>query len=322
MRSYLIPVLIAFLLLIGCSGEGYIEVNNNTPSSIMVSVNNAADEVVLAGDTSQTYNVAVMKGVANNISVDATGEWVGNYTGTVSLTDGATIVHRINPQVADLTITNLSVDSANCVIENYDTLFFDGDDSQTGKFTVDGSVVVGYAGRYMFYETETMNWFPGSTYSYELVPNACEIQLNNIHPTWTIYYVYLSQSTDTDFDLDNDNLGDDVIESGYGYVWKATGDIGWDVRVLAGDPHPDSLLYAYDYYDTGICTSDVVWGYEFPTIFDAVQVAKIAKTDISKLTNIKSGSLNKVNNMSIEPTRIEKIRKVDAGKAGLKALRK
>ena len=41
MRSYLIPVLIAFLLLIGCSGEGYIEVNNNTPAVIVVSVNYA-----------------------------------------------------------------------------------------------------------------------------------------------------------------------------------------------------------------------------------------------------------------------------------------
>ena len=320
MKSYLIPVLIAFLLLIGCSGEGYIEVNNNTPAAIIVSVNNAADEVVAAGDTSETHSVALMKGVVNNISVEASGEWVGNYSETVALTDGETIVHRIGPQVADLTLTNLSVDSMFCLVENYDSLFFDGEDSVSGKFTVDADVVVSSAGRYKFLESENMVWLPGSTYRYELTPDACEIQLNNLHPNRAIYYVFISLSTSDSWG--DDQLGDDILYPQEGYVWKAEGDVIWEIRVEAGDPHPDSALYVYEFRDTEDCTSDITWIYEFPTIFTPVTAS--ASSKISGPTNnaMKANSLNKVFDTNLKPARVEKFRKVDAGKGGLKALHK
>jgi len=321
MKSYLIPLLIAVILLFGCSGEGYIEVKNETPTAILVSVNNLADEVVLAGDTSQTYSIAVMKGAVNNISVDATGEWVGNYSGTVALTDGATIVHRISAQVADITLTNLSVDSMACVVENYDPLFFVGDDSLSGKFSVDGDVVVESAGRYKFFQTENMTWLPGFSYRYELVPDACEIQLNNLHSNRVIYYVYLSQRTSQSWG--DDQLGDDVINPMEGYVWKAEGDVFWDVRVEASDPHADSAMYVYEYYDVDPgCLSDVTWIYEFPTIFTPVASSTASKIDGPNNNVMKTNSLNKVYDTGLEPARVEKIRKVDAGKAGLKALRK
>jgi hypothetical protein len=323
MRSYLIPVLLAFLLLIGCSGEGYIEVNNNTPAAIMVSVNNAADEVVAPGDTSDTYSISVMKGVVNNISIEASGEWVGNYIETVSLTDGETVVHRIGAQLADLTLTNLSVDSMFCLIENYDSLFFEGEDSVSGKYSVDGSVIVGSGGRYKFFANETMSWLPSFAYRYELVPDACEIQLNNLHPNRVIYYVYLSKSTIENWG--DDQLGDDVIEPGFGYVWKAEGDVLWDVKVEASDPHLDSAMYTYEYYDVDPgCSSDLTWIYEFPTIFTPVADSASASSKITGPINnmMKPGSFNKVSDHVIQPARIEKIRKVDAGQASLKALRK
>ncbi len=322
MKSYLIPVLLAFLLLIGCSGEGYIEVENDTPTAILVSVNNLADEVVVAGDTSQTYSVSVVKGVVNNISVEASGEWVGNYSETVALTDGETVVHRIGSQVADLTLTNLSVDSTYCVLEGYDTLFFVGEDSTTAKFTVDANVDIKYAGRYSFLTEETMTWLPGNTYRYELLPNACEIQLNNIHPIWTIYYVYLSRSTDDSWG--DDQLGDEILNSMEGYVWKAEGDIKWDMRVEAAHPHPDSTtMHVYEYYDTDPgCTSDITWIYEFPTIFSEYTASASSKIGGPVTGVMKSNALNKAWNNELKPARIEKIRKVDAGKAGLKALRK
>ena len=320
-KRNMILLSLAVILLVSCGGEGYVSVWNDTPDDILVSVDHNTDIVVNPGDTSDAYIVSVMKGVVNNVSVEATGEWVGNYSGTAALTDGASIVHRISPQVANITLTNLSVDSANCVIENYDTLFFVGEDSTTDRYSVDGDVLVKYAGKYSFDTEESMTWMPGYTYRYELVPNACEIQLNNLHPTWTIYYVYLSPSSSGTWN-DNDKLGDDVIESGYGYIWKADGDIGWDIQVQAGDPHPDSALYVYEYYDTDVCTSDLTWVYEFPTIFTEAQVSKIAKADADKISKFKSNSLNKIYNVNAEPARIEKIKKVDAGKAGLKALRK
>jgi len=323
MKSYLIPVLIAFLLLIGCSGEGYIEVNNNTPAAIMVSVNNSADEVVAAGDTSDTYTVSVMKGVINNIPVEATGEWIGNYSETVSLTDGETVVHRIGAQLADLTLTNLSVDSMVCVVENYDSLFFEGEDSVSGKYSVDGNVIVGSGGRYKFFASETMTWLPSFAYRYELVPDACEIQLNNLHPNRVIYYVYLSESTIQNWG--DDQLGDDVIEPGFGYVWKAEGDVLWDVKVEASDPHADSAMYVYEYYDVDPgCPSDFTWIYEFPTIFTLVADSASASSKITGPVNntMKANSLNKVFDTNLKPARVEKIRKVDAGKAGLKALKK
>lgn len=321
MRSYLIPLLIAFLLLIGCSGEGYIEVSNNTPTAIMVSVNNLADEIILTGDTSQTYTISVMKGVVNNIPIEASGEWVGNYSETVSLTDGETVVHHINSQLANITVTNLSADSAACVIENYDAMFFSGDDSLSGKFAVDGSVVVEHTGRYMFFASETMTWLPSFSYRYELVPDACEIQLNNLHTNRVIYYVYLSQSTSENWG--DDQLGDDVIEPGFGYVWKSDGDVLWDVKVEASDPHTDSAMYVYEYYDVDPgCPSDLTWIYEFPTIFTPVVASASSKTDGPTNNVMKTNSLNKVFDTNLKPARIEKIRKVDAGKAGLKALRK
>jgi hypothetical protein len=321
MRSYLIPVLLAFLLLIGCSGEGYIEVKNETPTTILVSVNNLADEIVLPGDTSQTYSVPVMKGVVNNISVDATGEWVGDYSGTVALTDGATILHRISSQLADLTIENGSVDSMSCTIENYEAIVFEGDDTENGKFNVDGDVLVESAGRYKFLLSENMAWLPGFSYTYELVPDACEIQLNNVHSNRVIYYVYLSKSTDQSWG--DDQLGDDIVEPGYGYVWKAEGDVLWDVKVEASDPHADSAMFVYEYYDVDPgCLSDVTWIYEFPTIFTPEAATSSSKTDGPSNNVMKTNSLNKVFDGNLIPARIEKIRKIDAGKAGLKALRK
>ncbi|MEA2078118.1 MAG: hypothetical protein U9O95_08890 [Candidatus Marinimicrobia bacterium] len=320
MRSYLIPILFAFLLLIGCSGEGYIKVKNNTPTAILTSVNNLADEVILAGDTSQTYTVSVMKGVINSIPVEASGLWVGNYSATVALTDGETVIHHISTQVADITLTNLSVDSATCTIENYTPLFFVGEDSISDKFSVDGDVAVESIGRYKFFLSEDMPWLPGFTYRYEITPDACEIQLNNIHPNYTIYYVFISLSTSDSWG--DDQLGDDILNPQEGYVWKAEGDLQWDMRVEAGDTHIDSPLYVYEFFDTEGCPSDFTWIYEFPTIFTPVAASASSKITGPLNNMMKPGSLNKVSDHVLQPTRIEKIRKVDAGKGSVKALRK
>ncbi|MCK4813029.1 MAG: hypothetical protein KAT14_03725, partial [Candidatus Marinimicrobia bacterium] len=163
MKSYLIPVIITLFVLFGCSGEAYIQVNNNTPSTIMVSVNNAPDEVLSSSDTSDVYTVTVMKGVISNIPVDASGEWLGDYSGSVSVSDGESVVHRVHPQLADVTIVNTSVDSAVCVIENSQYLYFAGSDSINNKYIVDGDVSLDYEGRYIFSASDDQPWFPGST---------------------------------------------------------------------------------------------------------------------------------------------------------------
>ena len=322
MRSYLLPLFIAFLLLLGCSGEGYVAVVNESLSSILVSVDNNADEVVAVGDTSNTYTVNVMKGIVNNIPIEATGEWVGNYSGTASVTDGESVIHYIGSQVADLRLVNLSVDSASCDIEYYETEYFEGNDSIQNKYTVDGGVDVSYSGRYMFQTEENMAWIPGEFYRYELEPNACEIQLNNVHPTWTIYYVFITPSTVQNWG--EDKLGDDVLETGYGYVWKADGDVLYDMQVQAADPHPDSTtMHVFEYYDTDPgCLSDFTWIYEFPTIFTAAEATASSKITGPVNNMMKPAGLGKVFEAMPEPSRVTKIRKVDAGKSGIKALRK
>ena len=322
MRSYLIPLLIAFLLLFGCSGEGYVKVMNDTDNTVMFSLNNLTGETLTVGDTSDIYTIPVMKGVVNNIPITATGEYVINYDESISLTDGETVLHRIMPNVASIRIVNGSVDSASCIIEGHETDYYEGNDSTQAKYVVDGEVEVEYGGRYMFTVTDILNWFPGNDYRYELVPNACEIQLNNLHPTWTIYYVYISPSTVQNWG--EDRLGDDVLETGYGYLWKANGDVLYDMQVQAADPHPDSTtMHVYEYYDTDPgCLSDFTWIYEFPTIFTAAEATASSKITGPVNNMMKPAGLAKVFDAMPEPSRITKIRKVDAGKAGLKALRK
>jgi hypothetical protein len=237
------------------------------------------------------------------------------------VTDGATVVHRIHSQLADITVANLSTDSAACVIENYDALFFAGDDNVNDKFAVDGSVVVESAGRYKFFASETMSWLPSFSYRYELVPDACEIQLNNIHANRAIYYVFISLSDASSWG--DDQLGDDILNPQEGYVWKALGDTVYDIRVEAGDTHEDSALFVYEFYDQTVNLSDHTYIYEFPTIFTPVAASASSSKITGPVNNLmKPGSLNKISDQVLLPTRIEKIRKVDAGKGGLKALRK
>ena len=399
MKSYLIPVLFAFLLLIGCSGEGYIEVINSTPGPIVFSLNNELDETLLSGDTSNTYTISVVKGNVNTVPITATGDWLNNYSANISIADGGSISHRINSQViisyyrinnatdysvyltigdeegiilltagssntysvmsaigesteiqieitgtwvnnlenytllegdtididiesnlAGITLVNTSVDSMSCLVEDNDIEYFTGNDSITNTFVVDGYVEVASVGRYKFLLNESMPWSPVQTYRYELTPDACEIQLNNLHANRAIYYVFISLSTADSWG--DDQLGDDILNPQEGYVWKAAGDVTWDIRVEAGDTHPDSALYAYEFYDTEPSASDITWIYEFPTIFTPVTASSSSKITGPTNNMMKPGSLNKVSDHVLQPSRIEKIRKVDAGKGGLKALRK
>ncbi len=318
MRKYGFPVFMALAVLAGCSGEAYVSVSNETASAILVSVNNEPNVVLSPGDTTDSYTVTVMKGMVNSIPVDATGDWIGNYSGTAAVTDGEHSVHRIQPTLAEVNIVNTSVDTASCRPEGYERFFFDGSDSLHGKLAVDGSVVLDYSGRYIFTGSSTESWFPGSEYRYELVPDACEIELDNAHPVWTIYYVYISPSTASEWG--DDRLGDDILSAGEAYVWRAPGDVAYDMRVEAGDPHPDSVLYAYEFYDTEGCPSDFTWIYEFPAIFTAVTQTSSSKTAPAAETVMKRHALNKP--AYYPEIRIEKIRKSEAGTAGEKAKRK
>ena len=399
MKRMLLPLILVIFVLFGCSGEGYVKVANLTPSSISVSVNDEANVLLAAGDTTDAYSIELIKGTIANVSVEATGDWIGDYTNTVSVADGELVVHTINPTLtqayvqavnltispiyisiddqadvvlnpgdttdmysvevtigstsninieatgdwigtyettvsltnqdtvvhpinatmANITITNTSIDSAMCLIENNEIAYFEGKDSINAYFMVDGSVETEYGGRYMFLEEETKSWFPSSQYRFELIPNACEIQLNNIHPNRTIYYVYLSQSSDETWG--EDDLGDDMISPMEGYIWKAEGDVMWDMRLEASDPHPDSAMYVYEFYDVSGSASDITHIYEFPTIFSPV-VGKIAKADGGKAIYKKQNSLNKSFVVNPEPVRLEKVRKVRVNNAQTNVLMK
>ncbi len=311
MKRTIFPLILVLFLLFSCSGEGYVKVANLTPSQIMVSVNDEADVVLNSGDTTATYSVATVKGSARTVPVEATGDWIGDYSQTATVTDGETVVHTINSTLSNITIKNGSVDSAMCMIENNDALYFGGNDSLLASFMVDGSVETEYGGRYMFLTEETMSWFPGTQYRFELVPNACEIQLNNLHPTYRIDRVYLSKSTDPSWG--EDDLGDDLINPMEGYIWKAEGDVMWDVKVLAADPHPDSLLYVYEYYDVDGCASDITHIYEFPTIFTQA-VGKFAKSEIGNIQMTKKNQLNKSFDSKPGLARVEKVKKIKVNK--------
>jgi hypothetical protein len=313
MKHYVLPILITVLLLFACSGEAYVSASNNTPATIMVSINNMPDQVLAPGDTGDVHTVPVTRGVLNNIPIQASGEWLSEYSSHATVANGERVVHRVHPQRADINIVNTSVDSAYCIIGQQGTyLYFSGYDSLSAKYHVDGSVSLTYEGRYIFGTVIEKAWFPGDSYRFELEPDACEIQLNNIHPNRAVYYVYISPRGVTTWG--DDKLGDDILYPQEAYVWKALGDVQWDMRIEAGDPHPDSALYIYEFYDEDGCPSDYTWVYEFPTIFDPVTVSKSSKTRPYAETIVKSNALNK-EVLRQSSVRIESIGKKEAGLA-------
>ncbi|MFA6618286.1 MAG: hypothetical protein WCT23_04380 [Candidatus Neomarinimicrobiota bacterium] len=320
MKKMIFPLVLIVFFLFGCSGEGYVKVANLTPSSVLLSVNDEADIILASGDTSDTYTIDLVKGTLANVSVEATGDWIGEYSQSVSVANGESILHKITSTVANLTIENGSSDSAMFSIENYQPLYFAGNDEITAPFQVDASVDVEYAGRYMFLIKETKSWFPGNAYTYILEPNACEIRLDNLHPNRAIYYVYLSQSTDESWG--EDDFGDDILYPGEAFLWKAEGDVKWDMRVEAGDPHADSSLFVYDFFDLTGSPSDATYIYEFPNIFTPVEIAKIAKTEGGQANYKKTNSLNKNFETYPQAARLEKLKKVSINSAETNILRK
>ena len=313
--------LVILLVLAACSGEAYIRVNNNTPGSILVSINHNADEVLLPGDTTDTYTVSVSRGIVNQIPVTASGEWLSDYNESIAVANGDVVVHRIHPQQADLSFINTSVDSAILRYENTRYPYFAGGDSVRAMHTADGNVILDYEGRYIFTRHEEKSWFPGERRRFELVPDACEIQLNNIHPNRAVYYVFISPSTaDT---WGEDKLGaNTILYPGEGYVWKAEGGVRWDMRIEAGDPHPDSALFAYEFYDTEGCAADFTWIYEFPTIFTPLGMGKLSKTGMADSVVLKAHALQKTFPSGGPVYRIEKIGKKNTGLAKETAIKK
>lgn len=320
MKKIILPLVLIIFFLFGCSGEGYIKVANSTPAQILVSVNDEPDIVLASGDTSDVYTINIVKGTLTSVSVEATGNWIGEYSHSVTLANGETVLHNITARLANLTIQNGSVDSAMLSIEKYQPLYFAGNDEVTAPFQVDASVDVEYAGRYMFLTKETKSWFPGNAYTYVLEPNACEIRLDNLHPNRAIYYVFLSQSTDESWG--EDDLGDDILYPREAFLWKAEGDVKWDMRVEAGDPHTDSSLFVYEFYDLTGSPSDATYIYEFPNIFTPVPIAKIAKTEGGQASYKKTNSLNKNYEAHPASARLEKLKKVSVNNAESNSLRK
>ncbi len=319
--SIAILPLLAIFILTGCSGEGYIRVKNETGAEIMVSVNHAADEVLEAGETTGPYPVTLTRGVVNQIPVSASGEWIGEYAESVSLSNGETVEHKVRPQLADISLVNTSADSVYCEMEDRYYIYLAGGGSEHGKYPADGQVTLKYEGPYFFLNTEVLSWFPGNTYTHDFVPDACEIQLDNEHGNRVIYYVYISPG-DADT-WGGDKLGDDtVLYPSEAFVWKAEGGIHWDMRVEAGDPHPDSALFVYEFYDTEGCDADYTWIYEFPSIFTLLSSETASKDGPAQADMLKSRSLQKTSLHDIPAVRIRKISKREAGKAGVKALRK
>lgn len=322
MKKWNILLFAVMIILFACSGEAYIKVTNETPGTIMVSVNHRADEVLPPGDTTDTYTVTVNRGVLTQIPVTASGTWLGEYTESIAVANGDAVVHSVNPQMADLTFVNTSVDSAILRYENTLYHYFDGGDSEQGKYVVDGNVDLDYEGRYIFTAHDEEAWFPGETYTYELIPDACEIQLNNLHGNRAIYYVYISPS-DADT-WGDDRLGDNtILYPGEAFVWKAEAGKAYDMRVEAGDPHPDSALYVYDFFDEEICAADYTWIYEFPEIFTPVTLSKSTKMTASGLLMRKPQALNKELLREEKALRIEKLGKKPAeAKAAINQLKK
>ncbi|MDZ7822266.1 MAG: hypothetical protein U5N26_10980 [Candidatus Marinimicrobia bacterium] len=117
--------------------------------------------------------------------------------------------------------------------------------------------------------------------------------------------------------------GDDaILYPSEAFVWKAEGDIHWDMRVEAGDPHPDSALFVYEFYDTEGCDADYTWIYEFPSIFTLLTSETASKDGPAQADMLKSRSLQKTFLHDIPAVRIKKSAKREAGRRGSKRLRK
>lgn len=289
-RFYALMLVIALLVLAGCSGEAYIEVKNDTDAQISISVNDQANEVLASGDTSDTYTIKVLNGLVNYVSVDATGSWLSTYSENVAIESGDNITHVVRSNIAELNLVNGSVDSAFLTIDS-EAMAFAGSDSSLVTLAAAGNHAVSYDGRYIFEEVSTETWMPGSSYRFEMLPNACEIEIDNLHSNYVIYYVYLSPSTEQTWG--DDRLGDVTLSPNEGYIWKVEDDIQWDLRIEAGDPHPDSSLHPFEFNDFTARQADATYIYEFPTIFSEVQAAPLAKSQAGQARLKSNGALSK-----------------------------
>lgn len=303
-RFYVLMSLIALLVLAGCSGEAYIEVKNDTDASISISVNDQTNEVLAVGDTSDTYTIKVLNGLVNYVSVEATGEWLSTYSENVAIEAGDHITHTVRSNIAELNLVNGSIDSAFLTIDG-ETLAFAGSDSSLFTLAATGNHAVSYDGRYIFQESSSQAWMPGSSYRFEMLPNACEIEIDNLHSNYVIYYVYLSPSTEQTWG--DDRLGDVTLSPNEGYIWKVEDDIQWDLRIEAGDPHPDSAVYAYEFNDYAVRSADATYTYEFPTLFSEVQAAPLAKSQAGQARLKSNGILSRT--QTVSDVKIEKVAK-------------
>ncbi|MEA1987501.1 MAG: hypothetical protein U9N76_08455 [Candidatus Marinimicrobia bacterium] len=163
--------------------------------------------------------------------------------------DGKLTVINKSSEEIDVTIDGVSDDDDLSYNEKSETQtwFIATGDEKNVPITATGDWLLGY-------DTE-VTIGPGDDVLHEINSNAGKIQINNYHPSLSIWYVYISEENATDWG--NDQLGSDVIAPGEFYAWYASSGFTWDVKLVDGN------ATAYEIYGTTDLNAEGTIHYNF-----------------------------------------------------------
>ena len=159
-----------------------------------------------------------------------------------------------------LTVINKSSEEINVTIDGtlYSGLSYYGK-SKTKTWSIaygdEKNVPITATGDWLLNYSTEVTIAPGDDVLHEINSNCGKIQIINNHSSLSIWYVYLSVSTDDEWG--EDDLGSDIIAPGETYAWYASSGYTWDVKVV------DELDSTYEIYGTENLNPEETINYTF-----------------------------------------------------------
>jgi|AntAceMinimDraft_4_1070372.scaffolds.fasta_scaffold21602_2 hypothetical protein len=159
-----------------------------------------------------------------------------------------------------LTVINKSSEEIDVTIDGTDYYDLDyNEESETVtwyiEFNDNKKVPVTASGEWLLNYSEEVTVGPGDDVLHEVNSNCGKIAISNTHPTLSIWYVYLSVSTNDSWG--DDQLGSDIIEPDESYEWYASSGYTWDIKIV------DERDSTYEIYGNEILDPEETLSYTF-----------------------------------------------------------
>ncbi|MEA3499968.1 MAG: hypothetical protein U9R41_02975 [Candidatus Marinimicrobia bacterium] len=163
--------------------------------------------------------------------------------------DGKLTVINKSSEEIDVTIDGASIDD--------DLSYNEESETQTWSIAYgdEKNVPITATGYWLLDYSTEVTISPGDDVLHEINSNCGKIQIINSHPTLSIWYVYLSVSTDDDWG--DDQLGSDIIEPNETYAWYASSEYTWDIKIVDGDDN------SYEIYGDEVLDGEETLSYTF-----------------------------------------------------------